>query len=517
MNLATHLQRMARAYAQRPAVALGESVVYSYARLAERTARLAAALRGTLGLGTGDRVAIVMANHPSYLEALYACWHAGLVAVPINAKLHANEVAFILDQAQARVAIATTKQAAAIASATPATLAEIIDVDGDRYAALLQSSPMAMVPRAADSAAWLFYTSGTTGRPKGAVLTHRNLFAMTASYLTDVDPDPPWSAILHAAPMSHGSGLYALPHILKGSCHVIPESGGFEADEIFALIRCWPGCVFFAAPTMVRRLTGHSADADTANLKTIIYGGGPMYLNDCLQALDRFGPKLSQLYGQGESPMTITALNAAFHADSDHPRWRQRLASVGIAQSAVEVAIDVPADAPPGTAGEVLVRGDAVMQGYWRNPEATAETLRDGWLHTGDFGSMDAEGFLTLKDRSKDLIISGGTNIYPREVEEVLLSHDAVAEVSVIGRPDAEWGESVVAYIVAAAGIPTDEALADALDRHCIAHIARFKRPKQYRWVAALPKNNYGKVLKTRLREIEQAAPPDRHAQITAD
>jgi long-chain acyl-CoA synthetase len=195
--------------------------------------------------------------------------------------------------------------------------------------------------------------------------------------------------------------------------------------------------------------------------------------------------------------MTITALSREQLGDREHPRWSLRLASVGIAQSLVEVRIagEDGKSLPTGETGEILVRSDIVMAGYWRNPEATAKTLRDGWLWTGDMGSLDAEGFLTLKDRSKDVIISGGSNIYPREVEEVLLKHSAVREVSVVGRPDPEWGEVVVAFVVA------ERVTREALDALCLEHIARFKRPKEYCFVDSLPKNNYGKVLKTELRQ----------------
>jgi long-chain acyl-CoA synthetase len=226
-----------------------------------------------------------------------------------------------------------------------------------------------------------------------------------------------------------------------------------------------------------------------------------MYLADLDRAHAVFGHRFAQIYGQGESPMCITALDKGAHADSAHSRHRERLASVGTAQLVVEVMVADQDDRPlpPGELGEVLARGDSVMRGYWRNAEATAATLRAGWLHTGDVGSLDEGGFLTLRDRSKDLIISGGSNIYPREVEEVLLRHPAVAEVSVIGRPDANWGETVVAFVVAAPGTSCDAA---TLDAHCLAQIARFKRPKDYRFVDALPKNNYGKVLKTALREV---------------
>jgi long-chain acyl-CoA synthetase len=210
------------------------------------------------------------------------------------------------------------------------------------------------------------------------------------------------------------------------------------------------------------------------------------------------GPRFAQIYGQGESPMTLTVLPQHVIADSAHPRYRERLQSVGYAQVNVEIAIrdDSGRDLPAGEVGEVCARGPTVMEGYWNNETATASTLRDGWLHTGDVGCVDADGFLTLKDRSKDVIISGGSNIYPREVEEVLLAHPRVREVSVVGMPDAEWGEAVVAFVVGENVAPAE------LDALCLANIARFKRPKQYRFVAELPKSNYGKVLKTELRKL---------------
>jgi long-chain acyl-CoA synthetase len=224
-----------------------------------------------------------------------------------------------------------------------------------------------------------------------------------------------------------------------------------------------------------------------------------MYVADLKRALDLLGPRLCQIYGQGEAPMTITGLSKAMHADCRHPRWEARLGSTGIPRTDVEVRVVDPddRDLPPGEPGEVLARGDVVMQGYWRDPAATAETLRGGWLHTGDVGAFDGDGFLTLIDRSKDLVISGGQNIYPREIEEVLLRHPGVAEVSVIGRPHREWGEEVVACVVARPGAAVTRA---ELDRLCLESIARFKRPRIYRFLDALPKNNYGKVLKAELR-----------------
>ena len=504
MNIALHLARVARSRGGAPAVAFGDELVLDYAGLAGRAARLAGALVGSLRLRPGDRVGLVLANCPEYLELLYACWHAGLVAVPINAKLHRAELAFILEDSGARACFVSNDLAGRLEAARPrADGMEFVEVGDREYRHLIRNEELSLVARAPEDPAWLFYTSGTTGRPKGAVLSHRNLLAMCLCYFADVDPASPWRCLLHAAPMSHGSGLYGLAHVMQGALHVIPRSRGFEPDEIFGLIERWPGLTFFAAPTMIKMLLGENYGADTANLKLIVYGGGPMYVEDTLAALESFGPKLSQLYGQGESPMTITALPAALHAERTHPRWRQRLASVGTPQSVVEVRVAGEDDAPlaAGEEGEVLVRGDTVMSGYWGNPAASAEALRGGWLHTGDIGVFDEEGFLTLKDRSKDLIISGGANIYPREVEETLMRHPSVAEVAVVGRPDREWGERVVAYVVPAPGAVVDEA---ALDRFCIEHLVRFKRPRIYRSIETLPKNNYGKVVKRALREREK-------------
>jgi long-chain acyl-CoA synthetase len=256
----------------------------------------------------------------------------------------------------------------------------------------------------------------------------------------------------------------------------------------------------FAAPTMIKRLVQCSADLRADNIRTLIWGGAPMYGEDALAALDRFGPRLAQIYGQGEAPMTITTLSKQDIAERTHPRWRERLTSAGKPYACVEVMVADSDDRPlpSGTTGEVLVRGDVVMPGYWQNPEANAASMRGGWLHTGDVGLFDAEGYLHLKDRSKDLIISGGSNVYPREVEEVLLTHASVREASVIGRPDREWGEVVVAYVVG-------EVSAKELDALCLSNIARFKRPKDYVFVPALPKNNYGKILKTELRALDAA------------
>jgi len=422
----------------------------------------------------------------------------------MNAKLHPREFKFILENSGARMCFVTSNLEKSIKEASKENAElTIFNADSAEYGKLLKSEEINVAETKPDDTAWLFYTSGTTGRPKGAMLTHRNLLMMTISYFGDVVPVDEHDSLLHAAPMSHGSGLYILPYVAKGALQIIPISGGFDVDEIADLLLRHKNVNAFFAPTMVTRLINSKkiAEGDTRNLKTIIYGGGPMYVDDCQRALDILGPKLVQIYGQGESPMTITALSRETHTATDDPRYIHKIGSVGTARSDLEICIVDENDEmlTNGNVGEVCVRGDVVMVGYWKNDEATQKTLRGGWLHTGDMGEIDEEGFLTLKDRSKDVIISGGSNIYPREVEEVILKHANVTEVSIIGRPNPEWGEEVVAFVVCTDDITVTEI---ELDELCIANIAPFKRPKEYRFLNELPKNNYGKVLKTKLREM---------------
>ena len=497
MNLALWLYRAGLSHPSLPAAASGTRVVATYGELAARAACLAGALRDRLKLKPGERVAIAAKNSPDYLVLLYGIWHAGLAAVPANAKLHGAELAYILEQSGARVCFASPGIDSEIAPHAPKSLEHLIAIGGAEYQVLFEADPIAVVPRNDNDLAWLFYTSGTTGRPKGAMLTHHVLSLASYAYAAEVDSVSPGDCILHAAPMSHGSGVYVMMHVARLGVQVVPESGGFEPEEVFALFNAWPRMSMFAAPTMIKRLVACAADCNAENIRTLIWGGAPMYVEDALAALARFGPRLAQIYGQGEAPMTISTLSKQDIAARDHPRWRERLASAGKPYSCVEVMIADSQDAPVAAAetGEILCRG-VIMAGYWQNPEATKASLRNGWLHTGDVGVLDEEGYLHLKDRSKDLIISGGSNIYPREVEEVLLTHPRVREVSVIGRPDREWGEAVVAYVVGAA-------TAGELDALCLSRIARFKRPKNYVFVDALPKNNYGKILKTELRAMD--------------
>ncbi len=507
MNLAALLIRSARARPDNLALAKGFAPHADYRTLADRAAAIAGSLRAA-GLRPGDRVAIAMKNCPEFIEMLYGIWHAGLCAVPVNARLHPNEFAYIFGDSGARLVAATPDLADALAPVCDGLpdVERMLVTSEAEFRALYGGERIGLADVAPADNAWLFYTSGTTGRPKGAALSHRNLLHCTLGYFSDVDEIAEGDAALHPAPLSHGSGCYNIPHVARASPQVVPESG-FDPAEIFALIRHYRGSSFFAAPTMVKRLIDHpeAGSADVANLRSIVYGGGPMYVADAKRAFELWGPKLIQIYGQGECPMTITSLRREEIAEVDHSRYEERLASAGRAFSNVEVRIADREERtlPPGEIGEIQVRGEVVMNGYWNNPEASEAALSGGWLHTGDVGIVDEEGYVTLKDRSKDMIISGGVNIYPREIEEVLLTHAGVSEVAVIGRQDPEWGETVIAYVVAAGGAPAPA----VLDHHCLDNMARFKRPKAYRFVEALPKNNYGKVVKTELRDLEAGQP----------
>ncbi|BCO26021.1 long-chain-fatty-acid--CoA ligase [Rhodoferax lithotrophicus] len=510
MSLVDLLIRQARQQPECAAVFSGTALHATYGQWAARSAGLAQGMRQA-GLLPGDRVLLFMHNHPRYLEVLWAAWWAGLVVVPVNAKLHTREVEWIIDNAQARWAFVTRD----VAPEPLAGLERQIDIESAEadilLAPMLDAFAVPVTPRELGDLAWLFYTSGTTGRPKGVMLTHRNLITMGLTYFVDVDPVANTDTIVYGAPMSHGAGLYAIPHVMAGARHVVPASGGVDPAELFALGQALGPLSTFAAPTIVKRLVDHAQDhgisvEDSAkSFKTIVYGGAPMYLADIQRALRVMGPCFVQIYGQGETPMVATALSRQQLADTLHPRYLERMASVGVAQTPVQVRVsnEQGQDVALGEVGEVLVKGDCVMAGYWRNPEASALAIRDGWLWTGDVGCLDGDGFLTLKDRSKDLIISGGSNIYPREVEEALLTLSGVDEVAVVGVPDPEWGEAVVAFVVLQAGTAVGQT---ELDEHCLAQIARFKRPKHYHLVDRLPKNNYGKVLKTDLREVASSA-----------
>jgi fatty-acyl-CoA synthase len=488
VNLFALVEQTAQRFPDRGAVYHGDRRCCTWRELRDRALRLAGSLQQHCPAGA--RIAIASENRPEIVELFFAIWAAECVAVPINYKLHPREMVQIFEDAGVSLVFAS------------ATITDQLDCDypiesleAESYSRRLAAAPVTAPCTDPSTLAWLFYTSGTTGRAKGAMLTHRNLTAMTIAHLADIDAPDEGCSLVHAAPMSHGSGLYIPAYVLRGARQVVPEHGGFDPTEFLDLCDRHPDCSAFLAPTMVQRVVDTARATGRAcpsRLRTIIYGGGPMYVESIKKALAAFGPVFAQIYGQGESPMTITGLRRADHQGADDAI----LGSVGYPRSGMEVAVlradDTPANV--GEVGEIVCRGDVVMTGYWNNSAATCETLRDGWLRTGDMGSFDARGYLTLQDRSKDVVISGGTNIYPREVEEVLLEHPGVSEACVVGAPDPEWGEVVVAFIVG-------DVDADELDRHLLQRIARFKRPKRYLPVDQLPKNSYGKVLKRELRQ----------------
>ena len=480
---------------------------------AEGRTRLDAIAGGLLTLGkVGDRVAIVSTNRFEAFEIYLAAMHAGMAATPMNPKLHAKEYEHIILDSGASIVVYSAEfeetmqeirqslpsgdRVFCIGSKTTTSL-------GRDYESLLtlSTTPFAGVNIDPGDLAWLFYTSGTTGRPKGAMETHRNLVTMVQQFLTsglDAGED---DVMLHLAPVSHGTASVGLVFLSRGGAQAFPLSKSFEPAKVFEAIEKYRVTATMMAPTMVQMLTRSPDRArfDVSSLKTVVYGGAPMHQAVLLEAMEAFGPIFMQGYGQGEAAAICAVLPKREHVCDGDAKKLKRLGSVGREPVAVMLRVldDEGMPQPVGVPGEVAVRTDLVMKGYWNNPAATAEAIRDGWLLTGDVGYLDEDGYLFLTDRKKDMIISGGSNIYPREIEEVLFTHPAVAEASVIGVPDEKWGEAVLAVVVLRPGMSADQA--DIIE-HCKNHIASFKKPKAVAFVESLPKSSYGKILKRELR-----------------
>lgn len=476
----------------------------SYSELEAATAAFGTGLIAS-GVKPGDRVVIYLRNGFEYPVALFGLFRAGIVAVPINVKLHPREAAYIIEHSGARAVLTDADAVDGIRSALPEDIRPSLiaigaEQDANSVEAVMRqgnaSAPVA--EPAPDDTAWIFYTSGTTGRPKGAMLSHRNLIAMSVNYLADIYRFGPEDRVLHAAPLSHGSGVYLIPALAGGSENVIFDQGSFDPNAVLAMIeRDCITALAFVAPTMIVRLLDADSSHDTHSLRCAVYGGAPIHIEHIRAAVRRFGPVFVQLYGQGEAPMTISVLPASDHLSAEEAVLR----SAGNVRTGVEVRIlaDDGSEQPQGQAGEIAVRGDVVMTGYWNNPDATAAALSNGWLRTGDIGPFDKSGRLHLLDRRHDTIISGGSNIYPREVEDILVRHPAVKEAIVFGVADEKWGESVAAAVVLEDGVamPTGEELV----AYCREHLASFKKPKFIHIVPELPKNAYGKVLRRELKE----------------
>jgi long-chain acyl-CoA synthetase len=513
VNTFAFLEKSARLRPTQAALLHGDECV-SYREFHDRALAIGGKLLA-LGLKAGDRVAFCLANSPRILETIYGCFAANLVVVPINARLHPREMAYIVANSGATVLIHSAEFNDGIVEqlgefhglrhrfcAGPAPGAA--GAGAARFEALLAADSRLAAPAQAapTDPCWLFYTSGTTGRPKGAVWTHRVVKCIVMNYLADVHNIQPGDVVLHAAPMSHGSGIVALPAVARAATNAVLESKSFEPDALFGAIeRLKVSHIAFLAPTQIIKMLEEFKPGryDLSSLQAICYGGAPIYVEHLRSAIKAFGPVFAQIYGQGEAPITITGLNAAAHArllEANDPR----IGSAGTIRTDVEAHCVDENDRPlpAGQAGEIVVRGDVVMQGYWNNPEATAETMRNGWLHTGDIGLFDENGYLFLLDRAKDMIISGGNNVYPREVEEVIVQHPAVATAVVFGIPHEYWGEAVHALVVLEPGA---RATAAEIIEHCGRHLAGYKKPKDVEFTSALPVSGYGKVMRREIRE----------------
>lgn len=507
VNVASQLQKSAARFGDRVALKYDE-IETTYAQFYARALALGGELRAR-GLDKGDRVCLAMNNRPEVLEVIYGCFAAGLVIVPMNARLHPVEMAYIAKSSGARALVhgpdfegpldehwsefgGIEHRFGVDCTEKITPYAELIAGD-NALAAPIEVSP--------DDPSWLFFTSGTTGFPKGATWTHRSTIAMIMNWLADVMPFQGDDVVVHCAPLSHGSGIVALPAIARGATTVILSTASFDPNALFRCVQDLRATyIAFMAPTQIVKALEEvtPADYDLSSLKLVCYGGAPIYVEHLKKAVREFGPIWVQIFGQGETPMTTSVLPAREHAwfvETDDPR----LGSAGWTRTDIEVQIVDENDnpLPPGEAGEICVRGDVVMAGYWDNPEATAEALRGGWLHMGDVGMFDEHGYLHLLDRTKDMIISGGNNVYPREVEEVLITHPSVNGVCVVGIPHDYWGEAVHAVVVAEPGTsPT----AEELQAYCATKMAGYKKPKSIDFIEALPVSAYGKVLRREVR-----------------
>ena len=509
MNVGTLFTKSARTFPERLAIAYGDYEL-TYRQANERINKLANALKG-LGIKKGSNIAILLHNCPEFLETLFACFKAGIGSVPINFRLHPKECSYIIDNSEAKAVVLGDDfrdTLYALKDEMPRVKYYICitePLEGMlQYEALVkgQSPNFVDVDVERDDLAWLFYTSGTTGQPKGAMLTHHVLMMMTMNFFADMTPLGHRDVILHAAPLSHGSGLYGIPNVAKGAANIILKSKSFEPKSVFEIIQRRKVTNMFMAPAMIKRLiTSTEIDKyDLRSLKCVHYGGAPIYVEDLKASVKKLGQIFVQLFGQAESPMTISYLPKEEHLLEGTDEQMKRLTSAGIPRTDVEVKIfdDHDNELPPGKMGEIVVKGEVVMKGYWRNPQATSETLRRGWLHTGDLGVMDEKGYVYILDRAKDMIISGGENIYSREIEDVILLHPAVHEVAVIGVPDETWGEAIKAIVALKEGRKATE---EEIINFCKGYLASFKKPKSVEFIDAIPKNPYGKVLKRELRE----------------
>jgi acyl-CoA synthetase (AMP-forming)/AMP-acid ligase II len=497
MPTAQHLvERSLRTFAARPALVDGDRRL-TYGELADRTARLANALLG-LSAGPYRPVATLLPNSGVFMEVDVACTRAGITRVGITDRLSPDECRYIVADSEAAVLVASPELLDRLGGDLPDTLAHVLLV-GDGYErAIADGSPVLDVPPVApDAPNYILYTSGTTGRPKGATHSHAGrAYSALNMNATELRLEPT-SAMLHAGPVTHGSGSKILSFMAAGGRSIVLPR--FEPELVAAAVREDGATHTFLVPTMIQRLleAGPDVVAAVQRMHGISFGGAPIATVLFRRAIEELGANLTQVYGSCEAPHPVTLLRPADYLADGSDRV---LTSAGRAAQGVELMLagDDGAAVPAGEMGELLVRAPHLMLGYWRHDEATLEAFTpDGWYSPGDLARMDEDGIVTFLDRKRDLIISGGLNIYPSEVERVIAEHPGVREVAVVGAPDDEWGEAVVAYVVAEdVGVTGEEIIGWTRER-----LAAYKKPKRVEFLDRMPLGSSNKVLKKELRE----------------
>jgi long-chain acyl-CoA synthetase len=498
VNLASNLTRTARQHADRTAIRLGAAVT-TYHELDEASARVAGLLWDR-GVRPGDRVAVMLPNLPAFAVVYYGVLRAGAVVVPMNPLLKAREVAYYLDDSGARLIFAWQGVADEAGKGAQAADADVVEVDPATFADLVASADpvRAVAARDTEDTAVILYTSGTTGRPKGAELTHANLARNVDVFRTDLLALTADDVIFGGLPLFHSFGQTCTLNGAVASGASLSLLPRFDPERALQLLAEHRATVFAGVPTMYGALLGHPDRAayDVSALRVCVSGGAAMPV-EVLRGFEKaFGCKVLEGYGLSEtSPV----------ASFNHPDRERKPGSIGTPIRGVEMRVvdEQGREVSRGEVGEIVIRGHNVMKGYWRRPEETAAAIPDGWFRTGDMGCVDEDGYFAIVDRKKDLIIRGGYNVYPREVEEVLYEHPAVAEAAVIGVPHPELGEEVAAAVALKPGATVT---VDELRDHVKAQVAAYKYPRRVWLVDALPKGPTGKILK---REIVPPAGPD--------
>ena len=500
MNLSHVLRQAARRHPDEIGLVWGERS-WSWADLDRRVDAMVAALTRR-GVGKGDRVLVQARNCNQLVESMFVCFRLGAVWVPTNFRQTPDDIAYVAVSSGASVMIFGNEFAAhhdTVRAASPAMRLTLSLADYDAMAERHdgQAAPVADVEH--DDPCWFFYTSGTTGRPKAAVLTHGQMGFVITNHLCDLMPGmTPQDASLVVAPLSHGAGIHLLVQVARAVKSILPASDRLDPAAAWSLVERWRVTNMFTVPTILKLLVEHpSVDQhDHRSLRTIIYAGAPMYRADQKTALRTLGKVLVQYFGLGEVTGNITVLPPHLHDDEDHARE----GTCGYERTGMQISIQdgEGAEMPPGETGEICVCGLAVFAGYYDNAEANAKAFRNGWFRTGDLGHMDGAGYLFITGRASDMYISGGSNVYPREIEEKLLAHPALAEVAIVGMPDPVWGEIGVAAAVLRHGADLDEA---GLLAWIDGQVARYKIPKRIVFWDALPKSAYGKITKALVRE----------------